>query len=178
MHEPRFESEGGFQEFAIFSKTTRHLFIPQILHNHCFQFPLGILEVVHREIEDNAMHFFRGVGVKSFTTLFYCSFERAASLPTTCSRFRKSLEIRERTDAKNGLLQWCGHSRVLGISISKTRVIQASPSHITLAIWVRGRVTGEGFESGDAHITVTAPSKRSRTAVRRNSDPVPHTTVK
>ena len=125
--------------------------------------------------------FFSGGGGKKFyhiVLLFFRTIVRAASPPTTCSRFHKSLEIHERTDAKNGLLQWYGHPSVLGISISKTRVIQASPSHITLASWVRGRVTGEGFESGDAHITMTAPLKRSRTAVRRNSDPVPHTTVK
>ena len=35
----------------------------------------------------------------------------------------------------------------MGIPIPKTLVISASPSHITLAIWVRFRVTG------DAHIT-------------------------
>ena len=40
-----------------------------------------------------------------------------------------------------------GHPRVLGIPIPKTLVIWTSPSHITLAIWVRVRVTG------DAHIT-------------------------
>ena len=43
--------------------------------------------------------------------------------------------------------QWYGHPRVLGIPIPQTLVIRASPSHITLAIWVRDRVTG------DAHIT-------------------------
>ena len=41
------------------------------------------------------------------------------------------------------LSQWYEHPRVLSILI----VIWASPSHITLAIWVRVRVTG------DAHIT-------------------------
>ena len=35
----------------------------------------------------------------------------------------------------------------MGIPIPKTLLIWASPSHITLAIWVRVRVTG------DAHIT-------------------------
>ena len=35
----------------------------------------------------------------------------------------------------------------MGIPIPKTLVIWTSPSHITLAIWVRFRVTG------DAHIT-------------------------
>ena len=44
-------------------------------------------------------------------------------------------------------LQWYWHPHVLGISIPKTLVIWASPSHITLAICVRVRVTG------DAHIT-------------------------
>ena len=88
----------------------------------------------------------------------------------------KCLEIQEKTDAKHGLLQWYGHPRILSISISKTRATRASPSHITLAMGVR--VVGKGFGNGDAHITVTAPSKRSRSAVRRNSDPVPHTTVK
>ena len=43
------------------------------------------------------------------------------------------------------VLQWHGHPRVLGFSIPKTLVIGASPSHITLAIWVR--------VTGDAHIT-------------------------
>ena len=38
----------------------------------------------------------------------------------------------------------------MGIPIPKTLVIWASPSRITLAIWVRVRVTW------DAHITVTA----------------------
>ena len=183
MHEPRFESEGGFQEFAIFSKTTRHLFTPQILDNHCFQFPLGIKSSTEKSKTTLCVFFGGGGwgGGKKFyriVLLFFRTIARAASPPTTYSRFHKSLEIHERTDAKNGLLQWYGHPSVLGISISKTRVIQASPSHITLAIWVRSRVTGEGFESGDAHITVTAPLKRSRSAVRRNSDPVPHTTVK
>ena len=41
--------------------------------------------------------------------------------------------------------QWYGHPRVLGIPIAKTLSIQASPSHTTLAIWVR--------VSGDTHIT-------------------------
>ena len=45
------------------------------------------------------------------------------------------------------MLQWYGHLRVLGIPIPKTPVIWASPSHITLANWVRVRVTE------DAHIT-------------------------
>ena len=39
------------------------------------------------------------------------------------------------------LLQWYGHPRVLGFPIRQTLVIWASPSHITLAIWVR--VTGD-----------------------------------
>ena len=43
------------------------------------------------------------------------------------------------------VLQWYGHPRVLGFSIPKTLVIWASPSHITLAIWVR--------VTGDANIT-------------------------
>ena len=47
----------------------------------------------------------------------------------------------------NGVLQWHGHPRVLGIPIPWTLVIWASPSHITLAIWVSVRVTG------DTHIT-------------------------
>ena len=46
------------------------------------------------------------------------------------------------------VLQWYGHSRLLGIPISKTLVIWASPCHITSATWVRFRVTG------DAHITI------------------------
>ena len=87
-----------------------------------------------------------GGGGKKFyhiVLLFFRTIARAASPPTTCSRFRKSLEIYERTDAKNGLLQWYGHPSVLGISISKTRVIQASPSHITrrfgLGVALQGR---------------------------------------
>ena len=52
-----------------------------------------------------------------------------------------------------------GHPSILSIPIPKTRVIRASPSHITLAIWVRVRVgvTGDahtslpvGFGNGDA----------------------------
>ena len=50
-----------------------------------------------------------------------------------------------------------------GIPIPKTLVIWASPSHITLAIWVRVwvRVTGDAHITsvlgiGDAHITETA----------------------
>ena len=43
--------------------------------------------------------------------------------------------------------QWYGYPRVLGIPIPQTLVIWASPSHITLAIWVWVRVTG------DTHIT-------------------------
>ena len=35
------------------------------------------------------------------------------------------------------MLQWYGHPCVLGITIPKTLVIWASPSHITLAIWIR-----------------------------------------
>ena len=49
------------------------------------------------------------------------------------------------------LLQWYGHPRVLGISIPKTLVIWVSPSHITLAIWVRVSVSVR--VTGDAHIT-------------------------
>ena len=41
------------------------------------------------------------------------------------------------------MLQWYGYPCVLGITIPKTLVIWASPSHITLAIWVRVRVTGD-----------------------------------
>ena len=130
-----------------FLKDHKALIYPQILHNHCFQFPLGIKSSSEKS-KTTLCIFFRGEGWgKKFATLFYCSFERAASPPTTCYRFHKSLEIHERTDAKNGLLQWYGHSRVLGISISKTRVIQASPSHITLATWVT-RVTREGYKGG------------------------------
>ena len=44
--------------------------------------------------------------------------------------------------------QWHGHPRVLGIPIPKARVIWASPSQITLAIWVRVRIR----VTGDAHI--------------------------
>ena len=40
-----------------------------------------------------------------------------------------------------------GNPRVLGIPISKTLVIWASPSHITLKIWVRVRVR----VTGDIH---------------------------
>ena len=57
----------------------------------------------------------------------------------------------------------------MGIPIPKTLVIWASPSHITLAIWVRVRVTGDahitrGLGMGmaktiDAHVTVT-PGRR------------------
>ena len=47
----------------------------------------------------------------------------------------------------NPVSQRYGHPLVLGIPIPKTLVISASPSHITLAICVRFRVTG------DAHIT-------------------------
>ena len=36
---------------------------------------------------------------------------------------------------------WYGHPRVLGVSIPKPLVIWVSPSHITLAVWVR--VTGD-----------------------------------
>ena len=54
-----------------------------------------------------------------------------------------------------------GHPSTLSIPIPKTQVIRASPSHITLAIWVRVRVrvgvTGDahtslpvGFGNGDA----------------------------
>ena len=43
------------------------------------------------------------------------------------------------------VLQWYGHPPVLGILIPKTLVMWASPSLITLAIWVR--------VTGDAHIT-------------------------
>ena len=39
------------------------------------------------------------------------------------------------------MLQWYGYPCVLGITIPKTLVIWASPSHITLAIWVRVRLT-------------------------------------
>ena len=42
-----------------------------------------------------------------------------------------------------------GHPRVLGIPIPKTLVIWASPSHITLAIWVKVRIR----VTEDAHIT-------------------------
>ena len=45
------------------------------------------------------------------------------------------------------LSQWSGHPPVLGIPIPKTLVIWASPSHLTIAIWVRVRV------AEDAHIT-------------------------
>ena len=54
----------------------------------------------------------------------------------------------------NPVSQWYGHPRVLGIPIPKTLVIWTSPSHITLAIWVTVRVTGDahikGFGNGDA----------------------------
>ena len=47
------------------------------------------------------------------------------------------------------LLQWYGHLRALGFPIPKTLVIWVSPSHITLAIWVRVKVR----VTGGAHIT-------------------------
>ena len=81
------------------------------------------------------------------------------------------LEIHEKSDAKNALLQWYGHPAFWAFPFPKPEWSWlASLSYVPLAIWVRGRVTGEGFGSGDARITVTAPSKRSRSAVRRNSD--------
>jgi len=60
----------------------------------------------------------------------------------------------------------------MGIPIPKTLMIRASPSHITLAIWVRVRVTGDAhitrvWEWGcpnrkDAHITVTTDNESHR----------------
>ena len=47
------------------------------------------------------------------------------------------------------LLQWYRHLLVLGFPIPKTLVSSLSPSHITLAIWVRVKVR----VTGDAHIT-------------------------
>ena len=60
---------------------------------------------------------------------------------------KKELNFLTRPDllSTSSVLQWHGHPRVLGLSIPKTLVIGASPSHITLAIWVR--------VTGDAHIT-------------------------
>ena len=60
-----------------------------------------------------------------------------------CSPFKSRFPFR----GNNPVSQRYGHARVLGIPIPKTLVIWTSPSHITLAIWVRVRVTG------DAHIT-------------------------
>ena len=41
--------------------------------------------------------------------------------------------------------QWYGQPRDFGIPIPKTLVIWASPSHISLTIWVRVRVTGDAL---------------------------------
>ena len=41
-----------WQPFTIFAQTIIHLVCPQILHNHSFQFLLGIT-IFPREIEDN-----------------------------------------------------------------------------------------------------------------------------
>ena len=83
---------------------------PQILHNHCFQFPLGIKSSSEKS-KTALCIFFRGEGWgKKFATLFYCSFERAASPPTTCSRFRKSLEIHENWCEKWAVtVMWASH---------------------------------------------------------------------
>ena len=47
----------------------------------------------------------------------------------------------------DSLVPYTGVPEIPGIPIPKTLVILTYPSHITLAIWVRVRVTG------DAHIT-------------------------
>ena len=61
--------------------------------------------------------------------------------------------------------QWYGQPRDFGIPIPKTLVIWASPSHISLTIWARVRVTGDAHitrvwrmgcpKRRDTHITVT-----------------------
>jgi len=53
--------------------------------------------------------------------------------------------------------EWNGHPRVFDTPIPKTLVIWASPPHITLAIWVRVRVTGY------AHITRDLGMRMPRT---------------